>query len=61
MNGTKTCGLQIHPDQPFHQATDPTANPPVSSPALLAGNATEVAASTGVQDGGVGFKRKSSV
>ena len=61
MNGTNTFALQIHLDQPFHQATDPTARPPVSSPVLLAGSGMELAATTGAQGGGVGIRRKNSV
>ena len=53
--------MQIHPDQAFYQATDPTANPPVFFPVLVVGSGTEVAATTGAQEKGVGMRRKSSV
>ena len=61
MNGTKTFALQIHLDQTCFQATDPTANPPVFFPVLVVGSGTEVAATTGAQEKGVGMRRKSSV
>ena len=53
--------LQIHQDQTCFQATDSTARPPALFPVLVVGSGTEVAATTGAQEKGVGMRRKSSV